>query len=111
MEDDEDEEEDPEESATASVFMELELQQWNSAARRINHSQEDTIASGGSGDDVPRSDTVAAADFLRAFLRRFRIVVLLSPSLIDNARPRPPVRAWETKADDLPELEAAEVSQ
>ena len=50
------------------MFIELELQPWKSAARRISHSQEETSA-------IPRSDTVA--DLLRAFLRRFRIVVSL----------------------------------
>ena len=55
--DDDDEAEDEEElEMSAKVFMELDLPQWKSTARRINHSQEETIAEGGG--DVPRSDII-----------------------------------------------------
>ena len=69
---DDDDAEDEEESA--SVFMELDLPQWNSTARRINHSQEETIASGGIVTDLPRKSSWSA------FLRRFLMFSLINLS-------------------------------
>ena len=65
---DDDDAEDDDEEPSANVLMELDPPRGKSTASRISHSQEDTSA-------IPRSDTVA--DLLRAFLRRFRIVVSL----------------------------------
>ena len=82
--DDNDDDDDAEdEEVSVSVFMELDLPQWNSTARRINHSHEETIANGGGDVAVPRSDMIA--DFLRksswsAFLRRFLMFSLINLS-------------------------------
>ena len=70
--DNDDDAEDGEESA--SVFMELDLPQWNSTARRINHSQEETIANGGIVTDLPRKSSCSA------FLRRFLMFSLINLS-------------------------------